>query len=90
MPCQSFLRIDTAGGHFEMAGLKSWDGADVGSVEGNDQRSTLGQAHAMRAGIIAWLDVIGDLGEAAAHRHVIGADATWKEQVNDTGGLAER
>jgi hypothetical protein len=44
----------------------------------------------MRAGIVARLDLIGDLGEAAAHRHVIGADPTWKEQVDDTGGLAER
>lgn len=70
------LRIDTAGGHFEMAGLKSWDGADVGSVKGNNQRSTLGQVHAMRAGIVARLNLIGDPGETAAHRHVIGADAT--------------
>jgi hypothetical protein len=44
----------------------------------------------MRAGIVARLDLIGDLGEAAAHRRVIGADTTWKEQVDDRGGLAER
>ena len=45
----------------------------------------------MRCGL-AWsrLDLIGDLGEAAAHRHVIGANATWKQHVDDTGGLAER
>ena len=26
------------GGHFEMTGLKAWDGTDGNSVEGNDQR----------------------------------------------------
>jgi len=90
VPCRPTFRVDPAGGHFEVAGLKAGGGADVGSVEGDDQRSTLGQAHAMRTGMVARLDMIGDLGEAAAHRHMVGASAARKEQADDMGGLAKR